>query len=76
MGRKTEPPQMGHIVKEWYNGNTHCIICDDYCREKTPEQVREILARCAAVAYPNLLKQETERKSREKTEKAEGDNSE
>lgn len=65
MGRKVEPPKMGHIVKEWYDGNTHCIICDDYCRDKTPEQVQEILDRCAAIAYPSLLKQEMERRARE-----------
>lgn len=70
MGRKIEPPKVGHIVKEWYDGNTHCIICDDYCRDKTPEDVEAILDRIAKLVYPDLLKQEMERRKKE-TEKAE-----
>lgn len=67
MGRKVEPPKVGHIVKEWYDGNTHCIICDDYCRDKTPEDVEAILDRIATLVYPDLLKQELERRAREKS---------
>lgn len=70
MGRKIEPPKVGHIVKEWYDGNTHCIICDDYCRDKTPEDVEAILDRIAKLVYPDLLKQEMERRKKE-AEKAE-----
>lgn len=66
MGRKVEPPKVGHIVKEWYDGNTHCIICDDYCRDKTAEEVEAILDRIATLVYPDLLKQELERRAREK----------
>lgn len=65
MGKKVEPPKVGHIVKEYYDGNTHIIICDDYCRDKTPEDVEAILDRIAEIAYPNLLKQEMERRARE-----------
>ncbi len=69
MGRKVEPPKVGHIVKEWYDGNTHCIICDDYCRDKTPEDVEAILDRIAKLVYPDLLKQEMERRRREAEKK-------
>ena len=57
MGKKVEPPKIGHIVKEWYDGNTRCIICDDYCRNKTPEEVEAILDHIADIAYPNLYAQ-------------------
>lgn len=70
MGRKIEPPKVGHIVKEWYDGNTHCIICDDCCRDKTPEDVEAILDRIAKLVYPDLLRQEMERRKKE-AEKAE-----
>ncbi len=65
MGRKVEPPKMGHIVKEWYDGNTHCIICDDYCRDTTPEEVEAILDHIADIAYPNLYAQEMRRRKAE-----------
>ncbi len=65
MGRKVGPPKMGHIVKEWYDGNTHCIICDDYCRDTTPEEVEAILDHIADIAYPNLYAQEMRRRKAE-----------
>lgn len=71
MGRKVEPPQIGHIVKEWYDGNTRCIICDDYCRDKTPEEVQAILDHIANdIAYPNLYAQEMRRRKAEVEAKA------
>lgn len=35
----------GHIVKDFYIGNTRIKIADDYCRDKTPEDVNAILER-------------------------------
>ena len=40
----------GHVVEEFYIGNTKVRICDDYCRDKTPEDVERILRRIAANA--------------------------
>ena len=40
----------GHVVKEMQIGNTRIKICDDYCRDKTPEDVQAILTRIAANA--------------------------
>lgn len=46
----------GHVVKDFYIGNTHIQICDDYCRDKTKEEVDEILARIAEKVRIPLLK--------------------
>ena len=40
------PPQLGHVVEDYYIGHTHVIICDDYClksKEETDKLVGEIL---------------------------------
>jgi hypothetical protein len=42
------------IVKDFYIENTRVVICDDYCRDKTPEDVNRILGRIAARALPVL----------------------
>jgi len=46
----------GNIVKEFMMGPTKVKICDDYCRDKTPEEVQQILgdiAKAASVAIKN-----------------------
>ena len=45
---------MGHVVEEFTIGNTRIKICDDYCRDKTPEDVKAILKRIAQIAQPAL----------------------
>lgn len=40
---KEEP----HIVKDFIIGNTRIKIADNYCRDKTPEEVQEILRHIA-----------------------------
>ncbi len=47
---------MGHVVKEWKIGNTTVRICDDYCRDKTPEEVDAILRRIADICYEPLIR--------------------
>ena len=37
--------ELGHVVEDFYIGNTHVRICDDACRDKTPEEVQAILDR-------------------------------
>lgn len=44
----------GHVVEEFYIGNTHIRICDDYCRDKTPEEVEAILKRIADITLGPL----------------------
>lgn len=44
----------GNVVKDFYVGNTHIRICDDYCRDKTPEQVKQILANIARISYHSM----------------------
>lgn len=44
----------GHVVEEFKIGNTKIKICDDYCRNTTPEEVDAILARIARIAQTSL----------------------
>lgn len=44
----------GNVVRDFYIGATRIKICDDYCRDKTPEDVEAILARIARQAQPRL----------------------
>ena len=45
------PPPMGNVVKKVYdeNGKYLGAICDDCCRDKTPEDVEAILRRCSEI---------------------------
>ncbi len=47
----------GKIVKTIKKGNTTYVFHDDYCRDKTPEEVKQILDRIAAIALPDLRAQ-------------------
>ena len=44
----------GNVVKVIKSGEATLIFHDDYCRDKTPEEVKEILDRIAAIALPGL----------------------
>ena len=37
----------GNVVRDFLIGNTRIKICDDYCRDATPEAVQTILIRIA-----------------------------
>ena len=52
-----KPPELGNVVEDYYVGTTHIVICDDYCKNTTPEEIREILNRIASRALPILQKQ-------------------
>ncbi len=45
---------VGNVVKDYYIGHVHVRICDDYCRDKTQEEVDEILKRIARNAIGPL----------------------
>ncbi len=51
----------GHVVKDFYVGHTHIKICDDCCRDKTPEQVKEILNRIARIAIGSMRRAAAEK---------------
>lgn len=44
----------GKIVKVVKSGGVTMYFHDDYCRDKTPEEVKAILDRVAAIVYPAL----------------------
>jgi len=48
---------IGNVVKEYKIGNTRIKICDDAYRNKTPEEVQEILRRIAQIGLNALQKQ-------------------
>jgi len=41
------PFDEGNVVMEKKIGNSRVMICDDYCRDRTPEEVDAILKRIA-----------------------------
>jgi hypothetical protein len=52
--RKLGPPPLGHVVEDFMIGNTHILICDDACRDMTPEDTQRVLdsiAKAIAPAY-------------------------
>ncbi len=51
------PIPLGHVVEDFYQGHVHIRICDDYCRDKTPEEVQAILDRIAEIAMNARLAQ-------------------
>lgn len=69
MGRKIEPPKLGHVVKDfWINdehGHTHVLICDDYC-VKTKEEEDEILYRIGDIYMDALLRKQEEQEAKKK----------
>jgi len=44
----------GHIVKDFKISGTRIKICDDYCRDKTPEDIQYILDKIAFKAQSHL----------------------
>ena len=59
----------GHVVKDFYIGHTHIQICDDCCRDTTPEQVEAILARIARIAIGSMRAAAEEKMKQEAHEK-------
>ena len=44
----------GNVVMQFNVGKVRVKICDDYCRDKTPEDVKEILKKIARQAIGPL----------------------
>lgn len=47
--------ETGNVVEDFYIGATHVRICDDYCRDKTKEDVQKILDDIARMVYGPLV---------------------
>jgi hypothetical protein len=41
---------IGNIVEDFKVGNTHIMICDDDCRDKTPEDKARAIKRMEVIA--------------------------
>ena len=63
-------PELGHVVEEFYIGRTKVRNCDDYCRDKTPEEVEKILARITQLAQDAYIAAQIRK---QETASAEGD---
>jgi hypothetical protein len=61
-----EPP---HFVKEFMIGNTRICIADNYCRDKTPEDVQRILKEIGHKAYAAMAAAQ-DMKAQDQQEKA------
>lgn len=44
----------GNTITNLHIGNTRVKICDDYCRSKSPEEIKAILDRIAVRAISGL----------------------
>lgn len=55
----------GNVVKDFYVGHTHIKICDDSCRDTTPEQVDDILTRIARIALSAMRSAAAEKECRQ-----------
>lgn len=49
------PPAVGNVVMTKQYGGTLVRFCDDYCRDKTPEDVQKILDRISEKISPAYL---------------------
>lgn len=63
------------VVRDFMQGNVHVKIDDEYCKDKTPEEVQAILDRIAERAYRAIygaeqLKLREEQEKNEKRNKA------
>ena len=47
----------GNVVKDFQIGNTRIKICDDYCRDTSPEEIQAILDRIANRVQEQLAMQ-------------------
>ena len=47
----------GNVVKDFQIGNTRIKICDDYCRDTSPDEVQAILDRIADRVQEQLAMQ-------------------
>ena len=47
--------KMGNVVLETVIGNTRIRFCDDYCRDKTRDDVEKILAALSRIAEEHLF---------------------
>lgn len=50
MKHREEP----HIVQEFNIGNTRVKIADNYCADKTPEDVKKVLEKMARIAQEHF----------------------
>lgn len=61
-----------NVVATAVYGNTVVRICDDYCRERTPEEVRDILGRIARRAMGAWEASDKSHEERQKESKGTG----
>lgn len=52
----------GQIVKSFDKGKTTYVFHDDFCQNKTAEDIKSALERIAEIAYPELKKNHHEEK--------------
>ena len=47
--------ELGNVVRDFYIGNTHILICDDYYRDRTKEEEDAIMENIARLAWESRL---------------------
>ena len=48
---------IGHVVEDYMQGNVMVRICDDYCKDKTKNEIRATLRRIEQLAWRCFLRE-------------------
>lgn len=56
--RKSVLTEKPNIVKDFFIGETYVAIADNYCRNKTSEDIEEILKRITEIYESSLIRQQ------------------
>lgn len=70
MKKKSKDQEPPNFVEEYRVGNTLIRIADNYCRDKTPEDVRRILKEIGHRAYAAIAAAQNRAAYRERQETA------
>lgn len=60
---------LGNVVRDYYQGHAHIIVCDDYCRNMTKEEVQAKLDRIAEKVRGPYIEALLAREASEREEK-------
>lgn len=59
-----KPPVVGHVVEDYYLGNTHVLICDDAYAGKSQEYYQRVLDDAARAATNIIINNQQRRKEK------------
>ncbi len=48
----------GNVVRDYFEGHTHVVICDDYCKGQKKEEAEAVFEKIASKLMPYLISKE------------------